>query len=116
VKDTEARQRIEALETALAQLPLVLTEAVLANLQPFMTRTNGLVDRFNGEIDVLKALVEKVESAGVGQEVIALELNHARVDLNGLREIVVAISDSNHQLEQRFDRLKLAAAAMLDRA
>lgn len=108
----EARTRLDKVEAALEGLPAVIAEAVLADLQPFITRTNGLIDRFNTELDTLNGLAATVRAGSESQEVLALEFNSLRVDLNAAREVTQELSGEVAAVAEKLARIQTALSSV----
>lgn len=95
MRDADARERLDALEQALANLPAQVTEVVIAHFEPVIAEVNKAVAELSGQtkrLDVLAAAVTKLEGHGELMEVVESELNALRVDVNGQREAAVAIA------------------------
>lgn len=97
MKDSEARERIEALETAIAGLPRVVGDALSEDLAPLIKRFNQAIEHFNTVADQLermqaqaadnaKALVAQAELL----EIMESDHNAMRVDVNS------ALASVNH--------------------
>lgn len=114
MRDADARDRLDALETALAALPAQVTEVVVAHFEPVIAQVNAAVTAMDNQAKALAdiaATVAKVEGSAELLDVIESELNTLRVDVNAGREATTALAK---QLEVVTSKLAAAGQAFVN--
>lgn len=112
MKDADARERLNALEQALRDLPSQVTEVVVAHFAPTMANVNKVLDAMGAQSTRVDAALAALAAPGELLEVVESELNALRVDVNAQREATAAVAEQLAAMAETFGNVSKAFGAV----